>query len=79
VGPSEILCNSPGGFSKGVTLFYGVQLDGFTMYEDYTMFNNKNKIEIVSDPEPTKEIEIVQEYEPVFADELKIEVRKAEY
>lgn len=75
ISSGEILCNSPAGFSNGQTLFYGLQFDGFTMYEDYKKFNNKSKIEIVIDPKPTREIELVQEYKPLFDTELKIEVR----
>ncbi|XP_056005151.1 uncharacterized protein LOC125660370 isoform X3 [Ostrea edulis] len=73
ISSGEILCNSPAGFSNGQTLFYGLQFDGFTMYEDYKKFNNKSKIEIVIDPKPTREIELVQEYKPLFDTELKIE------
>lgn len=72
-GPGLILCNSPKGYSVGATLRYGLQLDGTKMYENFTMFPN-NTINIVIDPVPTREEEIVQDYKPVFETELTIEV-----
>ncbi|XP_062603840.1 uncharacterized protein LOC134265628 [Saccostrea cucullata] len=69
---TEILCNSPSGYSPGTVLRFGVGLDGTTMYEANSTFSNA-QINIVTDPVPTREVDENQEYRPVFKVELQIE------